>query len=235
MKATVQGVKAAVHKMMQMLILDIHMTVIQFLSNIIFDIPNMDPDKDKEAHDYVYYEQHRAFFASLINNLTCDIEKCNKVNQEAQQANALLTNKLERYKEKEKQFAKDKTIEYEYCKKIKILNDEISNLKSQACQNDKTFAKENGKYDEIGGEKIIFGNETSSFETKIKELEMTLAQQTKDFEDAKVDFSKKTDKFEIYFEKIEKTRVVLERQLDHKIQDSKAEKDQFLKQIASLE
>ncbi|GJX45764.1 hypothetical protein Tco_0262440 [Tanacetum coccineum] len=59
-----------------------------------------------------------------------------------------------------------------------------------------------------------------------------LAQQTKDFEDAKVDFSKKTDKFEIYFEKIEKTRVVLERQLDHKIQDSKAEKDQFLKQIA---
>ncbi|GJW07205.1 hypothetical protein Tco_1569628 [Tanacetum coccineum] len=83
--------------------------------------------------------------------------------------------------------------------------------------------------------KIIFGNETSSFETKIKELEMTLAQQTKDFEDAKDDFSKKTDKFETYFEKLEKTRVVLERQLDRKIQDSKAEKEQFLKQIASLE
>ncbi|GKB22059.1 hypothetical protein Tco_0855982 [Tanacetum coccineum] len=52
--------------------------------------------------------------------------------------------------------------------------------------------------------KILFRNETSSFETKIKELEMILAQQTKDFEDAK-------------------------------IQDSKAEKEQFLKQIASLE
>ncbi|GJX80189.1 hypothetical protein Tco_0328338 [Tanacetum coccineum] len=64
---------------------------------------------------------------------------------------------------------------------------------------------------------------------------MTLAQQTKDFEDDKVDFSKKTDKFETYFEKHEKTKVVLERQLDHKIQDSNAEKDQFLKQIASLE
>ncbi|GKD56538.1 hypothetical protein Tco_1289925 [Tanacetum coccineum] len=94
------------------------------------------------------YEQQRAFFASLINNLTCDVEKCNKVHREAQQANGLLTNKLERYKQNEKHFAKDKTIESEYYKKIKLLNDDISNLKSQACQNDKTFARENGKFDE---------------------------------------------------------------------------------------
>ncbi|GKF64365.1 hypothetical protein Tco_0187813, partial [Tanacetum coccineum] len=78
---------------------------------------------------------------------------------------------------------------------------------------------------ESGVKKILFGNETSSFETKIKELEMTLAQQTKDFKDAKVDFSKKTDKFESYFEKLEKTKVVLERQLDSKIQDSNIKKD----------
>ncbi|GJS76026.1 hypothetical protein Tco_0725907 [Tanacetum coccineum] len=83
-------------------------------SNIISDIPNMDPDRDCEA----------------------------------QQANALLTKELERYKEKEKYFANDKTIESEYCKKIKLLNDKISNLKSQAYQNDKTFARENRKYDE---------------------------------------------------------------------------------------
>ncbi|GJW27109.1 hypothetical protein Tco_0040920 [Tanacetum coccineum] len=89
-----------------------------------------------------------AFFSSLINNLKCDVDKCSKVNNEAQQANALLTNELERYKEKEKHFAKDKTIESEYCKKIKFLNDEISNLKSLACEKDKTFAKENEKYDE---------------------------------------------------------------------------------------
>ncbi|GJS42420.1 hypothetical protein Tco_0567463 [Tanacetum coccineum] len=88
---------------------------------------------------------------------------------------------------------------------------------------------------ESGEKNIIFRNETPSFETKIKELEMSLAQQTKDFEDAKVVFSKKTDKFETYFEKLEKTRVVLERQSDHKTQDSKAEKEQFLKQIAYLE
>ncbi|GJW40033.1 hypothetical protein Tco_0065878 [Tanacetum coccineum] len=75
---------------------------------------------------------------------------------------------------------------------------------------------------ESGEKKIIFRNETSSFETKIKDLEMTLTQQTKDFEDAKVNFSKKMDKFEAYFEKLETTR---------KTQDSKAEKEQFLKQI----
>ncbi|GJS00694.1 hypothetical protein Tco_0317202 [Tanacetum coccineum] len=103
-------------------------------SDIKSDIPNMDPNRDKEEHDYTDHEQQRAFFASLINNLKCDVEKCNKVNREAHQANALLKNELERYKEKEKYFTKDKTIEYEYCKKIKLLNDEISNLKSQACQ-----------------------------------------------------------------------------------------------------
>ncbi|GJU69242.1 hypothetical protein Tco_1255501, partial [Tanacetum coccineum] len=46
---------------------------------------------DKEEHDYVDDEQQRAFFASLINNLKCDVEKCTKINREAQQANALLT------------------------------------------------------------------------------------------------------------------------------------------------
>nr|GEV73118.1 pyruvate, phosphate dikinase regulatory protein, chloroplastic [Tanacetum cinerariifolium] len=108
----------------------------------------MDPDRDKEEHGYVDDEKQRAFFASLINNLKCDVEKSTKVNHEAQQANALLTKELERYKEKEKHFAKDKTIESEYYKKIKLLNDEISNLKSQACQNDKTFTRENGNFDE---------------------------------------------------------------------------------------
>ncbi|GKD80375.1 hypothetical protein Tco_1342996 [Tanacetum coccineum] len=78
---------------------------------------------------------------------------------------------------------------------------------------------------ESGEKKILFENETLSFETKIKELEMTLAQKTKDFEDAKVNFSKKTDKFETYFENFENIKVVLEQQLDCKIQDSRAEKE----------
>ncbi|GKB76367.1 hypothetical protein Tco_0943262 [Tanacetum coccineum] len=117
-------------------------------SNIISDIPNMDPDIDKEKHDNVAHDQQCAFFASLINNLKCDVKKCNEVYREAQQANALLTNEPERYKQKENHFAKDMIIESEYYKKIKLLNDEISNFKSQACEKDKTFNKENEKYDD---------------------------------------------------------------------------------------
>ncbi|GJS14536.1 hypothetical protein Tco_0409008 [Tanacetum coccineum] len=66
-------------------------------SNIISDILNMDPNRDKEEHDYVDDEQQRAFFASLVNNLKCDVEKCNKVNRDAQQANALLTDEVSFY------------------------------------------------------------------------------------------------------------------------------------------
>ncbi|GKB23332.1 hypothetical protein Tco_0862733 [Tanacetum coccineum] len=47
-------------------------------SDISSDIPNMYPDRGKEEYDDVNYEQQRAFFASLINNLKCDVEKCNK-------------------------------------------------------------------------------------------------------------------------------------------------------------
>nr|GEU80980.1 outer membrane protein porin [Tanacetum cinerariifolium] len=43
-----------------------------------------------------------------------------------------------------------------------------------------------------------------------------------------------TTKFEAYFEKLENTKVVLERQLARKVDDSKAEKDQFLKEINHL-
>ncbi|GJX11952.1 hypothetical protein Tco_0201811, partial [Tanacetum coccineum] len=93
-------------------------------SNIISDIPNMDPNRDKEEHDDVYYEKQRAFFASLINNLKCDLEKCNKDNREAQQANALLTNNLERYK-----FAsvKSKSYSHEYENEIFEQNSSLEN------------------------------------------------------------------------------------------------------------
>ncbi|GJX80092.1 hypothetical protein Tco_0328241 [Tanacetum coccineum] len=41
-------------------------------------------------------------------------------------------------------------------------------------------------------------------------------------------------KFEAYFEKIKETKVVLEKQLAHKVDDSKVEKDRFLKEIHHL-
>ncbi|GKC24917.1 hypothetical protein Tco_1027067 [Tanacetum coccineum] len=67
--------------------------------------------------------------------------------------------------------------------------------------------------------------------TKFVELEKVLTQQTKDFNDVKLELSNRTAKFEAYFEKLEKTKVVLERQLARKVDDSKAEKDLFLKKI----
>ncbi|GJV41265.1 hypothetical protein Tco_1419705 [Tanacetum coccineum] len=81
--------------------------VIENNSNIISDLPDLDPNRDKEEHNYIDDEQERTFFASLVNNLKCEVENCTK---------------------------------------IKLLNEEISNLKSQACQKEKSFTKENVKY-----------------------------------------------------------------------------------------
>ncbi|GJS29080.1 hypothetical protein Tco_0489700 [Tanacetum coccineum] len=72
------------------------------------------------------------------------------------------------------------------------------------------------------------------FQIKIDELEKVLTQQTKDFNAVKLELSNRTDKFEAYFEKLDKTKVVLERQLARKVDDSKAEKDQFLKEVNHL-
>ncbi|GJY13851.1 hypothetical protein Tco_0383160 [Tanacetum coccineum] len=80
----------------------------------------------------------------------------------------------------------------------------------------------------------LFENKTSVFQIKIDELEKVLTQQTKDFNAVKLELSNRTAKFEAYFEKLEKTKVVLERQLARKVDDSKAEKDQFLKEINHL-
>ncbi|GJS13267.1 hypothetical protein Tco_0407739 [Tanacetum coccineum] len=79
-----------------------------------------------------------------------------------------------------------------------------------------------------------FEEEKCVFVSKITHLDQILAQQTKDFEDVKLELSNRTAKFEAYFEKLEKTKVVLERQLARKVDDSKAEKDQFLKEINLL-
>nr|GEY12273.1 reverse transcriptase zinc-binding domain-containing protein [Tanacetum cinerariifolium] len=50
-------------------------------SNIISDIPNLDPDKGKEEHDGVDNEQERALFSSLVNNLKCEVENYTKTAQ----------------------------------------------------------------------------------------------------------------------------------------------------------
>ncbi|GJY80986.1 hypothetical protein Tco_0493737 [Tanacetum coccineum] len=82
--------------------------------------------------------------------------------------------------------------------------------------------------------------ETTSLKTLQKEnenfmaslqIENALLKQTyKDLFDS----VQRTTKFEAYFEKLEKMKVVLERQLARKVDDSKAENDRFLKEINHL-
>ncbi|GJR16563.1 hypothetical protein Tco_0799215 [Tanacetum coccineum] len=61
-----------------------------------------------------------------------------------------------------------------------------------------------------------------------------IAQKSKDFDDVKFELANRTAKFEAYFKKLKNTKVVLERQLARKVDDSKAEKDNFLKEINHL-
>ncbi|GJU55291.1 hypothetical protein Tco_1229005 [Tanacetum coccineum] len=80
----------------------------------------------------------------------------------------------------------------------------------------------------------IYENAKCDLQTKIVKLGKVLTQQTKDFDDVKLELSNRTVKFEAYFKKLKNMKVVPERQLAQKIDDSKAEKDQFLKEINHL-
>nr|GEU94512.1 hypothetical protein [Tanacetum cinerariifolium] len=88
-----------------------------------------------------------------------------------------------------------------------------------------------------------FDKENFDFESKVIHLEKIIAQKSKDFDDVNLELSNRTAKFEAYFEKLENTKVVLERQLARKellkpvtAQSlPKNEKDQLLKRIAYLE
>ncbi|GJT77446.1 hypothetical protein Tco_1044171 [Tanacetum coccineum] len=81
------------------------------------------------------------------------------------------------------------------------------------------------------GKLNAFDNEHCDFESKVIHLEKIIAQKSKDFDDVNLELSNRTSKVEAYFEKLEKTKVVLERQLARKVDDSKAE---FLKEINHL-
>nr|GEU88861.1 retrovirus-related Pol polyprotein from transposon TNT 1-94 [Tanacetum cinerariifolium] len=80
----------------------------------------------------------------------------------------------------------------------------------------------------------ICENAKCELQTKIVELQNVLTQKTKDFDEIKLKLSNRIAKFKAYFEKLKNTKVVLERQLARKTDDSKAEKDQILKEINHL-
>ncbi|GKD16289.1 hypothetical protein Tco_1205447 [Tanacetum coccineum] len=75
------------------------------------------------------------------------------------------------------------------------------------------------------GKLNAFDNENFDFESKVIHLEKIIGQKSKDFDDVNLELSNRTAKFEASFGKLEKTKVVLERQLARKVDDSKVEKD----------
>ncbi|GKF80753.1 hypothetical protein Tco_0239355 [Tanacetum coccineum] len=121
-----------------------------------------------------------------------------------------------------------------------VTQDEAENLKSQLFEFAETkfktflkiefFKKKQLDISELNMEsgENVCDNAKCEFLTMFVELEKVLTQQTKDFNDVKLELSNITAKFEAYFEKLEKTKVVLERQLARKVDD------QFLKEINHL-
>ncbi|GJZ63344.1 hypothetical protein Tco_0619765 [Tanacetum coccineum] len=102
-----------------------------------------------------------------------------------------------------------------------VTQNEAENLKSQLFEFAETkFSNILEKiefFKKSPGEKQhLFENKTSVFQIKIDELEKVLTQQTKDFNAVKLELSNRTAKFEAYFEKLEKMKVVLKRQLARK-------------------
>nr|GEV03744.1 hypothetical protein [Tanacetum cinerariifolium] len=85
---------------------------------------------------------------------------------------------------------------------------------------------ENALADEVKrattGKLTAFEKEKCDFGSKATHLEKIIAQELKDLDDVKLELSNKTAKFEVYFEKHKNTKVVLERQLARKVDDSKA-------------
>ncbi|GJV37541.1 hypothetical protein Tco_1410018 [Tanacetum coccineum] len=128
------------------------------------------------------------------------------------------------------------------CAAMKVIDELEKSLAKQIKENSDLLIKidnlENVFADEEKratlGKLNAFDNENCDFESKVIHLEKIIAQKSKDFDDVNLKLSNRTAKFEAYFEKLEKTKVVLERKLARKVDDSKAEKNQFLKEINHL-
>nr|GEU57520.1 reverse transcriptase domain-containing protein [Tanacetum cinerariifolium] len=107
----------------------------------------------------------------------------------------------------------------------------ISKLKKASREKHMLFESETSvfqiKVDELEKSLAKQTKENYDFGSKVIHLEKIIAQKSKDFDDVNLELSNRTAKFEVYFEKLKKKKVVLERQLARKVHDSKAEKINF--------
>ncbi|GKA83967.1 hypothetical protein Tco_0805562 [Tanacetum coccineum] len=176
---------------------------------------------------------------NLFENKTCILQtKINELEKVlAQQTKDFKNAKIELFEKEsgeKKNLFESKTCVFQ----IKIVDLEKT-LAKQTKENSDLLMKidnlENAFTDEVKrlttGKLNAFDKENCDFGSKVTHLEKFIAQKTKDFDDVKLELSNRRAKFKAYFEKLENTKVILERQLARKVDDSKAEKDQFLKEI----
>ncbi|GJR21173.1 hypothetical protein Tco_0969700 [Tanacetum coccineum] len=104
---------------------------------------------------------------------------------------------------------------------------DISELNKKSGKKQNLFKKETKKRVTLG-KLNAFDKENCDFESKVIHLEKIIAQKSKDFDDVNLELSNRTAKFEAYFEKLEKTKVVLERQLARKSVETKFDKSSIL-------
>ncbi|GJZ43186.1 hypothetical protein Tco_0590441 [Tanacetum coccineum] len=139
-----------------------------------------------------------------------------------------------------------KAIQTEFLKEVKVMMDVFESMESELDETLKqneilkdrlleaTLAEDvrnlGHKFLATTGKLTDFDEENYDFGSKITHLEKIIAQKTKYFDDVKLELPNRTAKFEAYFEKLKNTKVVLERQLAGKVEDSKAENDQFSKE-----
>ncbi|GJU35289.1 hypothetical protein Tco_1183643 [Tanacetum coccineum] len=136
---------------------------------------------------------------------------------------------------KQNEFLKDRLLEASLAEDVKnlvitscveIRNKDLHDEIERNSKESKDVSNESKTADTVCNDAFEVTQELSK---RIVELEKDLSK----FEAKSIAFEialqHKTAKFEAYFEKLEKTKVVLERQLARKVDDSKAEKDRYLK------
>ncbi|GKF67098.1 hypothetical protein Tco_0193615, partial [Tanacetum coccineum] len=91
-------------------------------NNVISVESNVEHSGGTVEHHPTTFEETRAYFESLYNNLVTEVEKVNMVNRKMKETNADLTTKLSRYRGQEKSFeinkAKFDELETSYRKSV---------------------------------------------------------------------------------------------------------------------
>nr|GEV37868.1 reverse transcriptase [Tanacetum cinerariifolium] len=73
-------------------------------NSVIFEVTDVEQDGETVEQHYANFEETRALYESLYQNLAVEVEKVNSVNRKLKETNADLTTELARYKNQERCF-----------------------------------------------------------------------------------------------------------------------------------